>query len=460
MKSALVAATAAVCLLGQGANAIELLINDDNSIRSAASTIAYGLMKFYTGNNTGDVPGNLPDPYYWWEAGAMFGTMIDYWHMTQDSTYNDVTIQAMLHQAGADGSFMPTNQTLTEGNDDQGFWAMAAMSAAENVFPNPPSDQPQWLAMAQAVFNQYVSRWDPNCGGGLRWQIFQWNKGYDYKNSVANGCFFNIAARLARYTGNQTYADWAAKVWAWEQSAGLIGGNFEIFDGVTILTNDTCSLTDSNQWSYNAGLYMHGAAAMYNFTNNATWKTTLDGIITESQSKFSSSGVVFEQFCEPRGFCSVDQSTFKGYLLRSIASTIKLAPYTVQSLIPLIGNSATAAASVCTGPASATFKGITGTGCGFAWLPLGTYDGKNGVGSQMNALDAVMYTLVQKSSDLATEAQGGTSKGDPGAGTGSIDPADELDGLTKPTAAGKVGAVILTILLLCCVLVGSAVLLL
>jgi hypothetical protein len=34
------------------------------SIKNGASTVAYGLLKFYTGNNTGDVPGNLPDPYY------------------------------------------------------------------------------------------------------------------------------------------------------------------------------------------------------------------------------------------------------------------------------------------------------------------------------------------------------------------------------------------------------------
>jgi mannan endo-1,6-alpha-mannosidase len=37
------------------------------------------MMKYYTGNHTGDVPGNLPDPYYWWEAGAMFMNMIEYW---------------------------------------------------------------------------------------------------------------------------------------------------------------------------------------------------------------------------------------------------------------------------------------------------------------------------------------------------------------------------------------------
>ena len=34
------------------------------------------MMKYYTGNHTGDVPGNLPSPYYWWEAGAFFGAMV------------------------------------------------------------------------------------------------------------------------------------------------------------------------------------------------------------------------------------------------------------------------------------------------------------------------------------------------------------------------------------------------
>jgi hypothetical protein len=39
------------------------------SIKSALNTIAYDLVSYYTGNNTGDVPGNLPQPYYWWECG-------------------------------------------------------------------------------------------------------------------------------------------------------------------------------------------------------------------------------------------------------------------------------------------------------------------------------------------------------------------------------------------------------
>jgi len=31
------------------------------------------MMQFYPGNKTGGIPGLFGDPYYWWEAGAVFG---------------------------------------------------------------------------------------------------------------------------------------------------------------------------------------------------------------------------------------------------------------------------------------------------------------------------------------------------------------------------------------------------
>jgi len=138
------------------------------------------------------------------------------------------------------------------------------MSAAENVFPNPPSDQPQWLALAQAVFNTQAARWDNStCGGGLRWQIFTFNNGYNYKNTISQGCFFNLGARLARYTGNSTYALWAETTWDWVSAVGLMSNQYQFFDG----TDDTqnCTTINRSQWSYNSGVYMLGAATMYNY---------------------------------------------------------------------------------------------------------------------------------------------------------------------------------------------------
>lgn len=116
----------------------------------------------------------------------MMGAYIDYWHLTGDPSYNNVVTQGMLFQAGDNNDYQPRNQTIGLGNDDQGFWAMSAMLAAETRFPNPPEDAPQWLALAQAVWNTQAepSRWDDTCGGGLRWQRQFFNNGYNYKNGT------------------------------------------------------------------------------------------------------------------------------------------------------------------------------------------------------------------------------------------------------------------------------------
>ena len=199
----------------------------------------------------------------------MFGALIDYWYYTGDDQYNDITTQALLHQAGPNADYMPQNQTRTLGNDDQAFWALAAMSAAEANFPNPPADGPQWLALAQAVMNSQIPRWDESsCGGGLRWQIFSFNRGYDYKNTISNGCFFNIGMRLARYTGNTTYSDWARRSWDWIGAVGLMEktpDGYHFYDG----SDEKLNCTDQNhiQWSYNAGVYMYGAAVAYNMVS-------------------------------------------------------------------------------------------------------------------------------------------------------------------------------------------------
>ena len=230
-------------------------------------------MLFYPGNKTGGIPGLFGDPYYWWEGGAAFGALIDYWYYTGDSSYNDVTTEAMLFQVGPDLNYMPPNQSKSLGNDDQAFWALAAMSAAEVAFPNPPDGQPQWLALAQAVFNSQAERWNTDaCAGGLKWQIYTTNIGYTYRNSISNGCFFNMAARLGAYTHNETYLKWASKTWDWaaNPSIGLINENYQVFDG----TNDVKNCTGLNpvQWSYNTGVFLLGAANMWNqvrFSSNS-----------------------------------------------------------------------------------------------------------------------------------------------------------------------------------------------
>lgn len=255
-------------LAARSARSLDLVLDDAASVKAATSKIAANMMDWYKGDESPNAPGLLPPPYYWWNAGAMFGSLIDYWYYTGDDTYNAVTAEAMLFQVGPDENYMPPNQSKSLGNDDQAFWGMAAMSAAEVKFPNPPADQPQWLALAQAVVNSQIPRWDDtSCGGGLKWQIYTFNNGYNYKNSISNGCFFNLAARLGMYLGNQTYLDEAEKNWNWSQNVGLISDTYEIYDGSD--DNLNCSEFNHIQWSYNAGVYLLGAAVMWNQVSHA-----------------------------------------------------------------------------------------------------------------------------------------------------------------------------------------------
>jgi hypothetical protein len=50
-----------------------LLLTNLESIKYVAQKVAYKMMQFYPGNQTGGIPGLFGDPYYWWEAGAAFG---------------------------------------------------------------------------------------------------------------------------------------------------------------------------------------------------------------------------------------------------------------------------------------------------------------------------------------------------------------------------------------------------
>lgn len=355
--------------------------------------------------------GMFSSPYYWWHAGGAWGSMIDFWWYTENDTYVNLTSQALLAQVGDNDDYVPINQSTTEGNDDQAFWGLAVMAATERNFPNPPEDQPQWLYLSQAVFNTMALRWDADsCGGGLRWQIFQWNSGYDYKNSVSNGCLFQMAARLARYTGNDTYVDWAEKIHDWLYDVGLIHESdwYFVYDGVSV--DDNCSTITKLQWTYNQGLMMSGAAYLWNYTQEEVWRNRTLRYLKSSQVFFNQS-VMYEAACQGSGNCNNDQRTFKAYFSRFLGLTAYMLPETFDDVYTYIEASARAASSSCSG-------GTDGHTCGLNWLqPGGGWDGYYGLGEQMSALEVMQNLRIRDRPAPYTADTGGTSQGNPAAGT-------------------------------------------
>ncbi|KAK8042692.1 mannan endo-1-6-alpha-mannosidase DCW1 [Apiospora phragmitis] len=357
----------------------DLDISDVSSIRSVASTLAYGTMSYYTGNitNTTETLAVFPAPVYWWESGACWGSMLDYQHYTGDDSYHDVITQALLSQVGPNFDYMVPRHQGDEGNDDQAFWSFTVLEAAERNLPQPDDSVPSWLTMAENIWNSMVVRWNTtSCGGGLAWQIFENNpNGMTYKNSVSNGGLFQLSARLARATGNQTYQDWAQKIWNWSESQRRLP---EGQPGLLQLLQ---------------GIYLYGAAVLYNHTGgDATWGDRTARLLKAAGSYFgpfaNATGVMFEHACETVGKCNTDMLSFKAYLARFMWATTQMMPSTRPQVQAVLNPSAAAAGKACSG-------GANGTVCGQRWY-VGGFDGSTGLGQQMSALEVVQGLLVQE----------------------------------------------------------------
>jgi len=279
-----------------------------------------------------------------------------------------------------------------QGNDDQVFWALTAMTAAERGFTNPSSN-PAYIDLAKNVFNDMAGpRWNTStCNGGLQWQFNPNNAGFYYKSSIANGGFFQLAARLARYTANGTYSEWAEKTYDWMTGVGLIDDNFNVNDG----TDDTinCTQVDGDQWSYNVATLLVGSAFLASINaedDTSPWLNRTQGLLNSAQAVFFSpfdnaTSIMFEQKCEKSSTCNVDQFSFKAYLSRWMVAAAQMVPNLKPQIMALITASAEGAAPSCNG------NGVSD--CGTKWY-VGEWDGTGGLGQQMSALEVVQGLLV------------------------------------------------------------------
>lgn len=431
-------------------DALEIDFNDKDSINEGLGLVAKGLMDYYNGNESGETPGMFSHPYYWWEAGAAWNSMLDYWYYTGDEQYNDVLKSSLLFQVGVSWDYMPQNQTTTEGNDDQGFWGITAMAAAEKNFSNPAENEPQWLYLAQAVFNTMADRWDTqHCGGGLRWQIFTWNNGYNYKNTVSNGCLFNIGARLARYTGNETYVEWADKVWEWVVDQQLVNTKSDVwpvYDGAFI--EDNCTQLVNLEWTYNTGLYLSGAAFMYNHTNDDKWLVRTEKLWARAKVFFmDGTNIMYEAACQPSAQCNNDQRCFNGIFSRFLGLTCLMAPSLNDEIQKYLADTSIGVLKSCTG-------GTDGHTCGLNWGHTDGWDGFYGLGEQMSALEALQNRLIWTKPPPLTIETGATSEGNGSAGTGVHD-SSTLSNELDITSKDKAGAAILTTIIILLFLVSA-----
>lgn len=146
---------------------------------------------------------------------------------------------------------------------------------------------------------------------------------------------------------------------------------------------------------------------------------------------------MWEVACEQNGKCDIDQRSFKAYLSRWMAASVKVAPHITDPIKVYLRTSAQAAVGTCTG-------GNDGNQCGLRWWQPGNDGTWLGVGEQMCALEVVQSNLVDFVNGPVTNETGGTSVGDVNAGSRSDEEiAVQFEDIKT---ADKAGAAILTIM--------------
>ncbi|KAH3682234.1 hypothetical protein WICPIJ_006792 [Wickerhamomyces pijperi] len=451
-----------ISLLSHSVQAIDLDITSKESICSASSLVVDGLMDYYEGTQFGGTIGMFQRPYYWWQAGHALGGVLDHWYYCQNDTYELILLDSLIAQAGENYDYVPSNQSLTEGNDDQGFWGILVMGAVERNFTSAQSrsttdeKMPDWLGLTQAVYNTMWSRWDnDHCGGGLRWQIFSWNSGYSYKNTISSACLFHIAARLARFTSNETYLETAETVYQWLADVGYVvefddEGHTRVFDGADIDHN--CTTINHLEWTYNIGIMLSGCAYLYNFTESDIWLERTTKMFEYAQNFFKDGKYMYERACSSSKSCNTDQRSFRAIFSRSLGLTSVLVPTLTSRISILLQSSAIGASESCV-------AGYDGHTCGQDWS-IGSHDGVYGLGEQMAALE-IFNSLLVASSDppLTKNSSGNTLEGDvnsglkPGRSDAVYDALNRHPLVIKPK--DKAGAAIITALILSVLIVGT-----
>ncbi|KAK4183481.1 glycoside hydrolase [Podospora australis] len=398
--------------IGSVSAALQVDFSSTSSIKTAAKNLASDAVGQYNGTKPGEIPGILGNPmvsgYWTWTGSVFLSTLMDHWRYTGDDQYNDLIAQGLLHQKGPNNDFLAPNWTATLGEDDHGFWGMAAMLAAELDLPNS-NDNLSWVDYAVNVFRSKEQRWDDfTCDGGFRWQIPPTNMGYDYKNALSTAVYINLGGRLARFTGNETYGEIAERSWDWLTEVGYIDAKNNVYDGAHVQKN--CTDINRVQFSYTPAVLLEGAAHLYNSTTGeeqTRWRDRLIAMTNRTLDVFLQKGVHIEVACELRSTCTPDMVFFKGIFLRAFANVAQLAPFLHDDLTEAFKTNAEAAVKTCTG-------GDNGRRCGFTWAEEGD-DGEGKIPGTLNALSALDVLLIDEVSQKSLS----TAPGGSGSGSGS-----------------------------------------
>ncbi|PWY68602.1 hypothetical protein BO70DRAFT_400231 [Aspergillus heteromorphus CBS 117.55] len=369
-------------------SAIDFNINNNETIKKSATVEFENLLV------NGVLDGTLsPINDSGYPEGMLYSSLIPYWSATGNATYNSLILMRMesvetsVFNATWKGADVPTSEYVS--------WGLAAMAAADVDFPFPGDRKKSaWVFWAMAVgykLDMIINR-GAVCDGGLYDDESQKN-GTEF-DWFSNGAYFQLVSRIAlAFPPNKgTFINYADNAWSWSEKNGMVNTTdwtvSQMVSNTTTVNGSTCTAVDTSRWSYAYGLYLSGAAHMYNVTGSDTWRTRTEGLLNSTLDTFFVNNILVEVGNGSASVANHPSIAFKGFLALCLASVANLIPDMADQIVPLLKDTAVAVAEQCDGSSNQTV-------CGSDW-GNSTYNNDPSFGNTWNAANVfTSYLLTQ-----------------------------------------------------------------
>ena len=170
----------------------------------------------------------------------------------------------------------------------------------------------QYLQAAVRLWNDIRYGWNDVYGGGISWRKSQ----RDYKNAPANGPAAILSARLYHLTGEDSYLEWAQRLYAWLKENLLDPDTGLVWDGI----NRTGDGKIDKGWlfTYNQGTFIGAAVELWRATGDETYLADARATAQAALTRLTDPSGIFRE--DGQG----DGGLFKGILVRYLVELYRV----------------------------------------------------------------------------------------------------------------------------------------
>jgi predicted alpha-1,6-mannanase (GH76 family) len=238
------------------------------------------------------------------------GSVTGYWTFAQafDAILDGIERSNGTELAGwADGMYDAQNAIGFSRNyyDDEN-WMTLALLRAYDLEPDA-----RFLAEAETLYADIMAAWDSSCCGAHPGGIW-WDRPHTQKATAANAGPVITGVRLAAQTGDASYLAFAQKVYAYWHANMVDPTTYAVTDHI-----DSDGTLVHYKFTYNEGLMIGAAVALYGATHSAQYLTDAENIATymlTAETTTTAEGTVLYDGSDTG--CSGDCEQFKGIAIR------------------------------------------------------------------------------------------------------------------------------------------------